>query len=351
MKALMKMDRGADNLVIVEVATPVPQEHEVLIRVSGCGLCGTDLSLFEGSEALEQQFKPRYPLIIGHEFVGEVVEAGSGVARSRIGEKVVVNPHLTCGVCEQCQRGREELCSNRELLSWHLPGGAAEFVAVRADNAYVMDSASADRVGVLAEPLAVAVHALDGMALRREAIVILGAGTIGCLALIYATALHISDVVMVGLPADRDRLELARDLGATTVTLPESRPAKDEVAKVLGALGGGAHAGCDAVVEASGGADALRFALELVRPGGQVGALGIPHDPVPIDVGEVVLAEKEIRGIRGYTPRTWQKVVELMPSMQSQLARLITRSEPLGSYAVGFQALAAREGIKVVLRP
>src|SRR5450759_2378716 len=136
MRALVKSGPGSGLLDVQEVAEPVPAEDEVIVKVSGCGICGTDLSLYQGSPDLIRQFRPTFPITIGHEFAGQVVRAGTSVTAISLGDWVTVNPHLFCGRCSACHVGYEEICEDRPLISWDRPGGAAEYVAVRASNAY-----------------------------------------------------------------------------------------------------------------------------------------------------------------------------------------------------------------------
>ncbi len=337
MRALVKVEPGARRLEVQELPDPAPAADEVLVRVSECGICGTDVSVYEGSLPDNGDGGGLYPVVIGHEFTGMVVAVGSEVGSITPGEWVVVNPHLYCGRCAACLRGEEEICEDRPLLSWDRQGGAAEYVAVRAANVYRLDADVAIRVGALAEPLAVAVHAVRRLALNPgERLVIVGSGPIGILVGFVAAEAGIQ-VTLLGLEHDRARLAAATALGVQTAVVGDGQDR--------------AEGGFDVVAEAAGTESALLQSIALARKGGRIGVLGLPHHPVPLDVPELVFAEKSLLGIRGYAPRDWARTAELLSSHVSQLAPLITHAFGLSEIVEAMDTVQARQAVKVVLRP
>jgi 2-desacetyl-2-hydroxyethyl bacteriochlorophyllide A dehydrogenase len=338
MKALVKVEPGARRLEVRELPAPVPESDEVLLRVSECGICGTDVSVYEGSLSDNGDGGGSYPVVIGHEFTGVVVARGSAVASLVEGDWVVVNPHLYCGSCAACRRGEAEICENRPLLSWDRPGGAAEYVAVRASNAYRLDEGVSVRVGALAEPLAVSVHAVRRLAIRNdERLVVVGSGPIGILIGFVAVEIGI-DVTLVGLEHDAARLAAARGLGVRTAMVQDARQAAPE-------------RGFDVVAEAAGSESALLDAISLARNGGRIGVLGLPHHPVSLEIPELVFGEKSLIGIRGYAPRDWERTAELLDAHASRLVSLITHDFGLGDIDKAMSAVRSRQAVKVVLRP
>jgi 2-desacetyl-2-hydroxyethyl bacteriochlorophyllide A dehydrogenase len=327
-------------MVVSEIDAPVPGPDEVVIKVAGCGICGTDLSLYHGSPGLIAEMKPSFPLVVGHEFAGEVVERGADVRDLQPGEWVTVNPHLYCGACPACARGQEEICANRPIISFHRPGGAAEYVAVRARNAYRLPRAVAETVGALGEPLAVAVHALERVPPDPgDRVLIIGAGPIGLLLGVACQEAGCDSLVLSGLPEDAPRLRLAEALGIATAV---SGPALEE------AVQGG---GIDLIYEAAGSAASLASGLGLLRAGGRLSALGIPPTPVPVDLANLVLAQKAVIGTRGYTPRSWSRAVQLLTARGSDLQTLVTHRVALEDYEKAMGLLEAREGAKIFLIP
>jgi 2-desacetyl-2-hydroxyethyl bacteriochlorophyllide A dehydrogenase len=338
MRALVKIEPGVRRLEVQDLPDPLPAEDEVLVRVSECGICGTDVSVYEGSLPDNGDGGGLYPVVIGHEFTGMVVALGSDVTSIELGDWVVVNPHLYCGRCRACLRGEEEICDHRPLLSWDRPGGAAEYVAVRARNLYRLDADIAIRVGALAEPLAVAVHAIRRLAPREgERLLIVGSGPIGIL-IGFVAAEDGIEVTLIGLEHDRARLAAAGELGVRTAVLENG--SNDPV-----------EGGFDLVAEAAGTERAVTQAIALARKGGRIGVLGLPHHPVPLDVPKLVFGEKSLLGIRGYAPRDWVRTAELLSAHAARLAPLITHAFGLGEIADAMETVQGRRSVKVVLRP
>jgi 2-desacetyl-2-hydroxyethyl bacteriochlorophyllide A dehydrogenase len=338
MKALVKFEPGARRFEVRDVPDPVAAPDEVVVRVSECGVCGTDVSVYNGSLANNGEGGGVFPMVVGHEFTGVVVACGSAVSSPAEGDWVVVNPHLYCGHCPACLRGEEEICVNRPILSWHRPGGAAEYVAVRASNAYRLPHEVAVRVGALAEPLAVAVHAVRRLSPRPdERLLIVGAGPIGILTGLAAVEVGV-DVLLLGLDDDAARLAAAERLGVRTAVVKAGRETAVE-------------GGFDVVAEAAGTESALLAAVALVRKGGRVGVLGLPHHPVALDIPGLVFSEKSLIGVRGYAPTDWERTTELLAAHVDRLAPLITHDFPLGEIAAAMETVQARQAVKVVLRP
>jgi 2-desacetyl-2-hydroxyethyl bacteriochlorophyllide A dehydrogenase len=337
MKALVKVEPGARRLEEREVPEPAPASDEVVVRVAECGICGTDVSVYDGSLADNGEGGGVFPMVVGHEFTGLVVSRGSEVSSPSEGDWVVVNPHLFCGHCPACLRGEEEICDNRPLLSWDRPGGAAEFVAVRASNAYRLAREVAVRAGALAEPLAVAVHAVRRLSPRPdERLLIVGAGSIGILIGFAAADVGV-DVMLLGLDHDAARLAAAQRLGLRTAVLEPGREADE--------------GGFDVVAEAAGTESALLGAVSFARKGGRIGVLGLPHHPVALDIPGLVFSEKSLIGVRGYAPTDWERTTELLATHMARLAPLITHDFPLGEIAAAMETVQARQAVKVVLRP
>ena len=337
MRGLVKAGPGARRLELREVPEPRPQAGEVVVRVAGCGICGTDVSIYEGTLQHSGDAAANFPMVIGHEFTGMVVAVGAEVSDLREGDWVVVNPHLYCGSCRACRRGEQEICEQRPLLSWDLPGGAAELVAVRAGNAYRLPAAVAARVGVLAEPLAVAVHALRRLAPSEgERLTVVGSGPIGILTGFVARRLGV-DVTLIGLELDAARLAAAAALGVRTLVADGGVP--------------GFVGEADLVVEAAGTATAVADAIAHARKGGRIGLLGLPHAPVPLDLPKLVFGEKSLWGIRGYAPADWDETVALLGDYAEELGALVTHAYDLGDFASAMETVESRRAVKVVLRP
>lgn len=341
MRALMKLGPGPGEMVVSEMDEPAPSADEVVIRVAACGICGTDLSLYHGSKGLIAEMRPSFPLVVGHEFAGEVVDCGNSVRDLQPGQWVTVNPHLYCGACTACMRGQEEICSDRPIISFHRPGGAAEYVAVRARNAYPLPRPEAETVGALGEPLAVAVHAVERVPPGPDDnVLIIGAGPIGLLIGVACQEAGCGSLLLSGLPEDAPRLRIAERMGIPTAV---AGPDLEEAVRSNG--------GIDLVYEAAGSQASLVAGLGLLRAGGRLSALGIPPGPVPVDLANMVLAEKSVIGTRGYTPRSWKRAVELLSKRGPDLLALVTHRVALEDFEKAMGLLEAREGAKIFLVP
>ncbi len=344
MRALIKLGAGPGEMVVGDLPEPAPGPDEIVIRVAACGICGTDLSLYHGSASLVEQMRPIFPLVIGHEFAGEVVELGSQVSGLERGQWVVVNPHLFCGACTACLRGEEEICSNRPIISFHRPGGAAEYVSVRATNAYPLPADVAASVGALGEPLSVAVHAVERVPPgAAETVLVVGAGPIALLIGIACQEVGCGSLLLSGLAADAPRLRIAEKLG---IDVAVAGPELDD--RVRDLTGG---AGVDIVYEAGGSVASLVAGLTVLRKGGRLSALGIPATAVPVDVAALVLSEKSVIGTRGYTPRSWSRAVAVLTKRRKDLEALVTHRLALEDFEQAMALLETREGAKIFLVP
>jgi len=323
--------------VIAQLPEPVIKPNEVLIQVHSCGLCGTDLSLYHGNAALIERFRPRFPLIVGHEFAGRVVKCGTSVSRVKVNEWVTVNPHLFCGTCAACTRGEEEICIRRPILAWDRPGGAAEFVAVRQENAYVLEEYVARSVGALGEPLAVAIHAVERLRVDgSERVCIVGAGPIAFLIAVACQEKGVASITVFGRPQDARRLDLIAGLGVSTAISGGDEREQDLA---------------DVMFDAGGTAASFAFAMRQTRPGGRVGALGIPPSAVELDLPELVLSEKTVVGARGYSDKSWRQTVAVLGHRREELQLLITHRVGLESVNEAMALLESGVGGKVFLEP
>lgn len=268
---------GARDVRLERVAVPSPHDTEALVRVSRVGICGTDASEWVAGP----RTFPRSPIIPGHEFIGEVVQApeSSGFAP---GDEVASGAGISCGHCRRCREGRTNRCSSYRTLGLNFDGACAEFVAVpTATLRAIPDGLSLDHAA-LAQPLAVGVHAARRAGARPgERVVVIGAGAIGTFVLAGLRSLGDLDVTVVDLPGSR--LTRAGRLGADR-TLAASETL---IADVESALSGRP----DVVIEASGAPDQLRMALDMVADGGRVLAVGVPKQDPTINVHSIVFRE------------------------------------------------------------
>lgn len=283
---------GAHDVRIEDVPAPRPRAGEVLLEVVRSGMCGTDGTDWKaGPRTFPVNRRHPVtghegPMIIGHEFIGRVVEQGDG-ATTPVGSLVASGAGVSCGECDRCREGRTNLCRSYYTLGLNTAGGMAELVAVPESTLVpVPDGLGPDAAG-LAQPLAVGLHAARRAGARDgDRVVLVGAGAIGTFVLTGLRSLVDVDLTVVDFPGPR--LDRARRLGATRCV--EAGPgAADEVRAAVGA------SGADVVIEASGAPGQLGLAIGLVRPGGTVLQVGLPAQPQEIDVWSLVMQEKTVQ--------------------------------------------------------
>jgi L-iditol 2-dehydrogenase len=338
MKALVY--EGAWQMPLREIDAPMPGPEDVVVAVRAVGVCGSDVHGFTGSTGR------RYPgIVMGHEFTGVISAVGERVTDHHVGERVVVHPLLTCGMCELCLAGRPNVCLNRTMIGMHQHGAYAEAVSVPQRQLHRLPEALSWEHGALVEPLAVALHAVNNTPLNlMEHVVVVGAGPIGLLVLLAARLKGAGTIIVT----DRSphRLDLARQLGANLVV---NVAEQDAVAAVHAATGGvGAHA----AIEAVGITPTVQQALAVTRIGGHVTWIGNSAPEVTLNMQHVVTREITIRGVYGFNAE-FAQALELLASGRINVAPLIERIAPLaeGPQLVHDLAKGALETVKVVLTP
>jgi L-iditol 2-dehydrogenase len=344
MRAALLRDFG--TLAVEEVATPQPGPGEVLVRVSACGVCGTDLKIVAG--AYQGTWPPELPFIIGHEWSGEVAALGPGTERSglAVGDRVVAENHTGCGQCPMCRAGRYNLCERvREpgfkLYGHTAPGALAQYAARPALALHKVPAHVTDLAAALVNQGALTVHAARRARLGPGAsVAVYGPGLLGLLMLQVARAAGATTVIMVGRG---QRLAVARELGATAIV---DYQADDPVAGVRAATGG---RGADCVFDCSGNPAVMGQLLRSARRGGTVALLGLAGGAVadlPVDL--VTLDELDVLGVRS-SPNAYPAMIALLASGAVRTEPLTTHVYPLAEVAAAFGALARREAIRPII--
>jgi L-iditol 2-dehydrogenase len=332
---------GGKDVRIEEVPDPKVNTDDVLVRVKSVGICGSDAHAFEGKS------KRRIPpLILGHEFAGIVADVGTRVHDFQNGDRVVVEPTISCGVCEPCSNGRTNICVEIKFIGLHIPGAFAEYIAVPARKCHKLpDSVSFDEAA-LVEPLSVATHAVNMTPTRvGDNLLIIGSGVIGLL--ILQVAKHrVGGNVFVSDLIDY-RLDLAKRLGANAVI----DSGKEDVTKRVRELTNGK--GVDAVIEAVGVQDTLQQGLTVVKKGGEVTITGLLQQIIEVDVMKLVTNEITMRGDYTYTSGDFKTSLDLIKNDVVHVKPLITHTFPLTDIAkaVGVLTEGKEQHIKILLRP
>jgi (R,R)-butanediol dehydrogenase/meso-butanediol dehydrogenase/diacetyl reductase len=336
---------GAGDVRLTTVADPRAGAGEVVVRVTVAGICGSDVNRFRyGSHP----WPP--PFIMGHEFTGEVAEVGPGVAGWRLGDPVIVEPTLPCGVCVYCRDGHPNRCVDfvrRGLIGSGSDGAFAEHVRVSASRLHARPAALAPAVAALVEPTAVSTHGwrLAGVE-RPEGVVVVGIGNIGLLAILVARAKGAGEIVAIGKYASRQAL--ARAYGAGLVVDPDDPDLLSRVRERTGGLGAAL------VFEAAGTPSSLRTAVATARKGGRIVLLGVHHAEVALDWRSVLMNEQAIIGSIVYRRDDFAAAIAVLAGGGVDRARHVTATIPLEEIVpAGFVPLVEQRArhVKILVHP
>src|SRR6266567_4431177 len=339
MQAIVK-EKRAPGLKVTTVAKPSAAPGEVLIAVRHAGVCGTDLHIADWDAWAQGRLKP--PLVVGHEFAGEIVALGDGVAELKVGQAVTAEGHLVCGHCVQCRTGNGHICRNTRIIGVDLDGAFAEYIAMPATNVLPLNGIPTT-VGAIMDPVGNAFHTVLTADIPGSRVFIAGCGPIGCFAVGIARAAGAAKVIASDVNARR--LELAARMGAhLTINAAED----DVVRTVLQATGG---EGADVVCEMSGVPSALHQAFAAVRMGGRVQLLGIPDGTIPMDfANEIIFKGITVYGVIGRKMyQTWHQMRRFLISGQFDPRPVITHKFPLPKIDDALAAIRSGDAGKVIL--
>ena len=338
MKALVKA-RAEPGLVVEDVPVPEAGRDDVLIRVLRTGICGTDLHIYDW-DGWAQANVP-VPLVIGHEFVGEVVEAGSDVHDLYRGDLVSGEGHLVCGRCRNCMAGRRVQCARTKGIGVNHPGAFAEFIALPATNVWRHPRDIDLDVAAVFDPFGNAVHTALTFPILGEDVLITGAGPIGLMAAIVAR--HAGARYVVISDVSPYRLDLAKRIGVTLAV----DAARLTLAEAMGELG--MREGFDVGLEMSGKPAALRDMLASMTHGGKVAILGLPTEEFGINWAHLVTNMLTIKGIYGRQMfETWYEMSVLIQS-GLDISPVITHRFDAADFEQAFATVRSAQCGKVVL--
>ncbi|MEQ1859870.1 MAG: L-threonine 3-dehydrogenase [Chthoniobacteraceae bacterium] len=338
MKALVKT-KAEPGLWLEDVPEPACGINDVLIRVHKTGICGTDLHIYNW-DAWAQKTIP-VPMIVGHEFVGDIVSVGSNVSDFFPGEIVSGEGHVVCGRCRNCLAGRRHLCAHTSGIGVNRPGAFAEYLALPMTNIWHQQPGIDEDIAAIFDPLGNAVHTALSFDVLGEDVLITGAGPIGCMA--AAVVKHAGARFVVVTDINDTRLAVARELGAdVTVNVAQRRIA--DVQKELGM-----QEGFDVGLEMSGSPAAFREMIDNMCHGGKIAMLGIPSEQIAIDWNKVVFNMLTIKGIYGREMyETWYKMSVMIQS-GLDIAPVITHRLHFTEFEQGFAAMKSGASGKVIL--
>ncbi|WP_137165379.1 L-threonine 3-dehydrogenase [Salinimonas lutimaris] len=338
MKSLVKA-KAEKGIWLQDTPEPEVGHNDLLIKIRKTAICGTDMHIYNWDEWSQQTIP--VPMVVGHEYVGEVVGMGQEVRGFTIGDRVSGEGHITCGHCRNCRAGRRHLCRNTTGVGVNRAGAFAEYLVIPAFNAFKIPDNISDELASVFDPFGNAVHTALSFDLVGEDVLITGAGPIGIMA--AAVAKHVGARHVVITDLNPYRLELARKMGATRAVNVGEENLKD----VMNELG--MTEGFDVGLEMSGVPVAFRDMLNNMNNGGKVALLGIPPSDVAIDWNQVIFKGLVIKGIYGREMfETWYKMASLIQS-GLDLSPIITHQFAVEDFQQGFDKMGSGESGKVIL--
>ncbi|HYX82280.1 MAG TPA: L-threonine 3-dehydrogenase [Gemmatimonadales bacterium] len=339
MQAIVK-EKRAPGLTVKAVPKPTPGPGEVLIAVRHAGVCGTDLHIADWDPWAQGRLKP--PLVIGHEFAGEIQGLGDGVSGLRVGQLVTAEGHIVCGHCLQCRTGNSHICRNTRIIGVDRDGAFAEYIVMPTTNVLTLSGIPTE-IGAIMDPVGNAFHTVLTAEIPGSTVFIVGCGPIGCFAVGIARAAGATKVMASDV--NPKRLALAAKMGAHVVI----DAAKEDVVATVRAETGGE--GADVVCEMSGVPSALHQAFAAVSLGGRVQLLGIPKNEVPINFAdEIIFKGITVYGVIGRKMYlTWHQMRRFLTSGQFDPRPVITHRFPLAKIDDALAAIRSGDAGKVIL--
>jgi L-iditol 2-dehydrogenase len=344
MLGLFKTAKGPGNMELREVPVPEPKPDEVLLEIKAAGICGTDVHI------KHDQFPYWPPVIMGHEFSGEIVEVGNDVENFKLGDRVVAEPHTkACGKCELCRTGNIQICAQKRSPGWGIDGAFARYLTMPEHLLHKIPASLSYEDAALVEPAANVVQDVleRGKVIANDTVVVIGPGPIGLIALMAAKAAGAGKLMIVGIKKDETiRLPIAREIGVDAVILADEQDAVAEVLKLTDGRG------ADLVVEASGDASAIASSVGMVRRLGriaQVGLTGKDQINFPWDTAAWKVCTIIFNLSTAYT--CWDRTIGLIAEKKIDARKIITHKLPLKEWKKAFELVETMQGIKVLLIP
>jgi L-iditol 2-dehydrogenase len=325
------------DLRVMEVEKPIPRENEVLIKVMACGVCGTDVHIYEGSAGSTQ---PKPQTILGHEFSGIVSEVGSTVKNVTVGDKVTVNPNDTCGMCYYCKNGQEQFCEDKNGIGTTADGGFAEYIVTREKTVYGVDDKLSFEEAAMAEPVACCLHGMDLAEIKTgDTVLIIGGGTIG-LIMLQLARLSGASMIIVSEPIKSKR-GLATKLGADLIIDPFDQSFEEILRDIKINVG----------IECVGNPNTMLDTVRYTGKGGRAMLFGLtdPEDEIPIRPYEIFQKEITIRASY-VNPYTHSRAVAILESGALKIKDLIADTIMLGEINNVFEQKLYRKG-KIIITP
>lgn len=326
------------HLAVIEQPMRPPRPDELLVKVEGCGVCGTDLHIVEGTS------RSQPPVVLGHEFFGIIEEKGNAVSELKSGERVAIDPNISCGTCFYCRRGLVHLCLNLKALGVDIDGGMAQYCTLPQQQAYLLPTTLSLEESVLVEPLSCVIHGTDKANIQfGDTVVVVGGGTVGLLMLQLVKSAGAVRVIVVE-PVQFKR-HIAESVGADLCINPRDQDAKAAILDLTGV-------GADVVIECVGTPQTVGLALQLVRRGGTVEFFGVCPLDATVSIRPHEVYFKELTIVGSYiNPHTFARAIEMLKSKKVSIEPFRLKKFPLEGVHDALGELRDGKTIKSIILP
>ncbi len=328
-------------LKIEEADIPKIDSHEILVKIAACGVCNTDLHYID--HGVPTFKKP--PMILGHEPSGIVEDIGSQVQNFKVGDRVLIPPVFSCGYCDNCRLGKENICLNMVMLGNHIDGAYAEYSKVPAkDCQHLPEDLPLEESSIIADAISTPYHAVKNRARVQpgDSVVVFGCGGVG-INVVQTAAAAGGSVVAVDI-VDK-KLEAAQQLGAQSTINAKDMEDKALLKQIRSLTGGGA----DIAIEAIGNPRTIVLAANAVKPGGCHCQVGYTHHEVPINAARLMFREIEIKGSLGCRPVDYPKIIEMVRMGKIQLKPVVTHKFKLEEINDAFEVMRRGESLRSII--
>ncbi|AJA47963.1 putative L-threonine 3-dehydrogenase [Clostridium pasteurianum DSM 525 = ATCC 6013] len=329
---------GKNNIKVEDRECRKMTENEILVKVKACGVCGTDIHIFNGEEG-SAPVTP--PIILGHEYSGEVVKVGNKVEDIKIGDKVVIDPNIYCGECDNCRNGKKQLCENLTALGVNIDGGFSEYCVVPKEQAYTFNNISFEEAAMV-EPTACCLHGINNIEIKPgDKVLVLGAGAIG-LIMLQLAKISGASIVGVSEPIEKRR-NTALELGADYVLNPMEESFKNNLNRYLGK-------GPDVIIECTGNKYVIESAFDIAKRGTRILLFGVSSPDVKVEISPFEIFKKELI-IKGslINPDTHLSALNLITSGKINVKPLITNKFELDKVEEALEMQKSVESVKVLV--
>lgn len=345
MKALMKVAKGVGNMEIRDIPVPeIPYDDWVLIRIKAAGVCGTDLHIFH------DKFRYWPPVVLGHEFSGEIAAVGRKVKNFKAGDRVAVEPkNDACGICDVCRQGKIQLCEHRRSPGWGVNGAFTDYIASPEIFLHRIPDGVSFELAALTEPMAIAIHEVTerGRVECQDFVVITGSGPIGILAAFVAKSAGAARVAMTGRnEGEHIRFEVARQLGVDYIINVDKEDPLDRILELTKGKG------ADMLVETSGAGSAITQSVDMVRTCGRICAIGICNEQlVKFSWNNAMFKALDVVFNFSSSYTAWDRALSLISTTEEDIGRLITHKSSINDWEKVFKDLEEEKGVKALFIP